>query len=130
MLLRSKARLKSISSPQKATETSPNDDSSISSISSKSWPSPKPKIAGLTNSDADISAGESSAFTRLATESLNSESSSDSSQNKSTSGDSAGETIAQGEAGKIIGKMTKNDLEGLVVRLCGEVKRLQKVLRH
>lgn len=127
MLLRSKARLKSISSPQKATETSPNDDSSISS---KSWPSPKPKIAGLTNSDADISAGESSAFTRLATESLNSESSSDSSQNKSTSGDSAGETIAQGEAGKIIGKMTKNDLEGLVVRLCGEVKRLQKVLRH
>ena len=127
MLLRSKARLKSISSPQKATETSPNDDSSISS---KSWSSPKPKIAGLTNSDADISAGESSAFTRLATESLNSESSSDSSQNKSTSGDSAGETIAQGEAGKIIGKMTKNDLEGLVVRLCGEVKRLQKVLRH
>ena len=31
-------------------------------------------------------------------------------------------------ARKIIRNMKKSDLEGLVVRLCGEVKRLQKVL--
>ena len=51
---------------------------------------------------------------------------------KSASGKANGaqtsKTIVKGKAGRILRSMTKRDLEGLVVRLSCEVKRLQKVI--
>ena len=108
MLLRSKTRLKPISSELKPPETDHRDQTQ----------------------DTPTSSNPENVSTPPEPESSASERSSDQNENETERVESTSQTNVKGKAKKIISSMKKSDLEGLVVRLCGEIKRLQKVLRR
>ena len=112
MILRNRTRLKPLPVSRSLLKRKQKSDAPLSPTSSNPTSSYSP-----TSSNLEHSTSKSPNFKKASFKSP-------SQVHRSNSG----KTIVRGKAGNILRSMTKSDLEGLVVRLSCEVKRLQKVI--